>query len=121
MAFLEQASTHFPHLLQNNETFPALTSSFVNAYKGHTSTHLKHSLQVLLSIFTVKGVILFESELTAPRGHKKLHCVHFLVITGKTITRPPNRVRKTPAFAADSTEVTFSNSVTALNGQNQSQ
>jgi hypothetical protein len=64
---------HLPHLLQNSDTFPALISSRVIAYSGHTSTHLKHSLQEFLSILTVKGVILFDSELIAPSGHRKLH------------------------------------------------
>jgi hypothetical protein len=121
MAFLGQASIHLPHLLQNNDTFPVLMSSREMANRGQTSTHLKHSVQALLSILTVNGVTLFDSELTAPSGQRKLHWVLFLVITGNTTTNPPNNVRKTPALAADSTDVTCSNSVTALKGQIQSQ
>jgi len=121
IAFFEQASIHFPHLLQKMEIFPSFISCLEIAYKGHTSTHLKHSVHLSFTTLTVKGVTLFERVLTAPSGQRKLHCVLFLDITGNTTTSPANNEINTPALAADSTDVTFSNSVTALNGHIQSQ
>jgi hypothetical protein len=40
IAFFVQASTHFPHLLQNIDTLPVFIPSLLSANNGHTSTHL---------------------------------------------------------------------------------
>ena len=85
---------------------------------------LAHDLQLVhlsLSIPNPKMLILFVNDNRAPMGQKVEHCIRFFVMNGRITTNPAKSETNTTVLKNISTEVTFSYSVTVLNGQSQSQ
>src|SRR5271165_2478232 len=116
-----QASTHAPHFMQDISVSPLLMDSSLSDIVGQLFWQSTHGEQTVRSILMSKTLVLLKMDWNAPNGHKKVHCVRFLVSSGSTITNAANSATKIPFCTIPTALRAATYSETALKGHSHMQ